>query len=89
MSNGRTVIFAIPKKEKEKLRLEKFSKKIVKKEKRIKLLAQHVKQTIVQQEKFIYKKRELEDLIVQASNQIEEETKENSVTEVSQQIETL
>ncbi len=57
--SGRSLIFTIPKKEKEKKKsnLVSFRKKIEKKEKRIKTLAQSVKNTFAEQEKIIKKRR--------------------------------
>ncbi len=87
--SGRSLIFTIPKKEKEKIKLSKLSKKIEKKEKRIKTLAQSVKNTFAEQEKIIKKKKNYEEEILKASNQIEEEKSELSMDQISNQVENL
>ena len=57
--NGRSRIFVLSNKQKEASKLNRLSKKIEKKEKRIRVLAQHVKNTVEEQEKIQLKKNYL------------------------------
>jgi len=88
-ATGRSIIFTIPKQEKEQSKLINLSKKIQKKEKRIKVLAQTVKVTVSEQEKIIKKKKEFEEELMKVSNLIEEEKADNSMEQISTQVETL
>lgn len=87
--NGRSRIFVLSNKQKEASKLNRLSKKIEKKEKRIRVLAQHVKNTVEEQEKIQLKKKLFEDELKKQSDQIEEEKRENSIDQISSSIEDL
>lgn len=79
----------MPKQEKEKSKLAKLSKKIQKKEKRFKILAQNVKDTVAEQDKIIKKKKEFEAELLKVKDQMEEEKVEVSIGQISSQVENL
>ena len=87
--NGRFRIFVLSKKEIDKSKLNRLSKKIEKKEKRIKILAQNVEKTVEEQEKIELKKQLFEAELIKEADKIEEEKKENSMEEISSSIEDL
>ena len=86
---GRSTIFTVSSELKERERINKLSKKIEKKEKRLELLAQTSRKSFAEKEKFQVKKKKVEEEIIKAQDVMVAEEKTKSKEELVRDVEKM
>ncbi len=85
--SGKSMMFTLNPKMKNDLMIRKLDKKIQKKEKRLDILTKATKQSFIEKDKIMKKKKEMEARKQELNNQIEEEEKEIPIEELAKSLE--